>query len=901
MAPSLGSVGRARWVGGGLFGAAVAVAVGLGSGAEPSEPSFEVAGCDGLSPEPTCFVVSTSTLTLWFEGPATEWRVDGISMPVVTRRTARGQSASLSVSSSAEQIALELASGAVIRVGVQRLELPPWQSELERSIARGAFEGAKSRLLDLGEPEDPLARAHWYRHWARLAWRGVPTATPTWTLRDRAARAALGAGLAGLAAEETINAGNALLLEGDQAGALERVQAALGLAEGRLAYVLLDADLLASQIAVESGDFRTAVETAHRVELRAELLGEPSGRWWARRLRARVYQELGRAEETLEILDALIAEVDEASCEGGGLLSERGAAVIAVAEAGGVVDREKARRGLEQALHVFERVCPSGPRRAVDRLNLAALELIDARPEAARVQLERAAEEGAESPGALRSWFLDLDGRRRLLSGRPSAALEVFEVMAEEAKSLRNPSASWRAMIGRAEALRAQGRVEDALRAYEDADAFLLEWSVAVALREGRAAFLASHARSLRGHVQTLLDAGREADSVVVVRRARRRWLDFLDLEARVGALDREVHVKWARAVAEARALRRELDRLQSEGWALADSQRAAHRERVRAVEEASLDALEEALRLSQPRQAELPPLRSGELRLGFARTDAGWMGYGLVAGQPPRVLRLEAEGQLPGRAELGRKLFEPFADLIAAAERIVLLPSGALERIDLHALPHRGRPLLAHAPVVYALDLMEGAPREHGVGPRLVVTDPREDLEAARAEGADVARLLRSGGGEVQTLAGSEATEAALRARLGAASHFHFAGHARADGGAGWQSGLALAGEARLDTGDILALGQVPPTAVLAGCETARTETGVVVGLGVAQAFLLAGARTVVASVRPVEDTLLAQFSRRLYAIEGDSFEHRAWRALLELAESAPDTDWAALRVLVR
>ncbi len=75
---------------------------------------------------------------------------------------------------------------------------------------------------------------------------------------------------------------------------------------------------------------------------------------------------------------------------------------------------------------------------------------------------------------------------------------------------------------------------------------------------------------------------------------------------------------------------------------------------------------------------------------------------------------------------------------------RIRVLPYGPVRGLDVHALPWRGRPLLAHAAVVYGLDLpaapgSSARPAEPPTPPTLrralVVSDPRGDLPGARTE----------------------------------------------------------------------------------------------------------------------------------------------------------------------
>jgi CHAT domain-containing protein len=106
----------------------------------------------------------------------------------------------------------------------------------------------------------------------------------------------------------------------------------------------------------------------------------------------------------------------------------------------------------------------------------------------------------------------------------------------------------------------------------------------------------------------------------------------------------------------------------------------------------------------------------------------------------------------------------------------------------------------------------------------------------------------------------------------------------------------------------DILAMDRVPPIVVLSGCETARADPNGPEGLGMAQAFLAAGAHQVIASVRPVNDALAVSVSKRFYAAWGG---YRAAGAPLDVAPALrtalldiaanPSMDWSTFRVIVR
>jgi CHAT domain-containing protein len=244
--------------------------------------------------------------------------------------------------------------------------------------------------------------------------------------------------------------------------------------------------------------------------------------------------------------------------------------------------------------------------------------------------------------------------------------------------------------------------------------------------------------------------------------------------------------------------------------------------------------------------------------------------------------------------------LLAPFEAELAAAKRVRALPYGPVRGLDVHALPFRGAPLIAHAAVVYGLDLPPV--NKSSVNRRaLLVADPRGDLRGARAEADAVEAHLK--GWTLTRLDGEAATGAAVRAALAATDLFHYAGHGRFAGAMGWDSALPLAADARLGVDDILALPNVPAQVVLSGCETARQAADAPLeAVGLAQAFMVAGAESAIAATRPVDDTLARDLAADLYLHAGtESAEDALRRAQTVLAQGPPGRDWAAFRVLVR
>jgi len=137
-----------------------------------------------------------------------------------------------------------------------------------------------------------------------------------------------------------------------------------------------------------------------------------------------------------------------------------------------------------------------------------------------------------------------------------------------------------------------------------------------------------------------------------------------------------------------------------------------------------------------------------------------------------------------------------------------------------------------------------------HHTGDVLVVGDPREDLPGAEQEARTVAELHG-----VPALIGPQATKAKVQALLQQARLAHLSTHAFFAPGSPLDSGVILA-DGVLSAREVLTAGSVPPLVILSACESGLSD-----GLGgdeiagLAQAFLFAGARSLVVSLWRVND----------------------------------------------
>jgi CHAT domain-containing protein/tetratricopeptide (TPR) repeat protein len=275
-------------------------------------------------------------------------------------------------------------------------------------------------------------------------------------------------------------------------------------------------------------------------------------------------------------------------------------------------------------------------------------------------------------------------------------------------------------------------------------------------------------------------------------------------------------------------------------------------------------------------------------------------------------------------------RIWTPLAESISA-KNIFVVPAGALHRVAWGALPDDARFLadadyvfhaLNHERELVAPTLADAAPAQT----LLAIADPSSAtappaskractgeawpmaaLPGARREAARLGVLWHErfgAGAEATILEGSAATETRVRAGANHADVLHFATHgldvsgdcAKPDAALVATRGFTLAADAPFDektpaasttalmlapgggngdddgllTAQEIAALDLSHTrwAVLAACATASGTTRHYEGLfGLARAFRLAGARTVITSLWPVEDAATAQWSEALYA----------------------------------
>jgi len=246
------------------------------------------------------------------------------------------------------------------------------------------------------------------------------------------------------------------------------------------------------------------------------------------------------------------------------------------------------------------------------------------------------------------------------------------------------------------------------------------------------------------------------------------------------------------------------------------------------------------------------------------------------------------------------------------ADDRLVIVPSGSLERLPFAALVSTAsrRYLLEEHTIVMApsaetlLGAQQRSPDRRNT--LLAISDPRRDdtprLDASIVEVKQIALWYPT----AKVLSGLAATREAFTTEAPVADVIHYSGHAAAGQEEG-EPALLLSNShdsGRMGANEIAAMNLRASVVVLAGCATARGEVRKTDGTAsLARAFLAAGTRSVVATLWPIDDEQAAPFFARLHqALKSGARPSEALRSVqLEAIRSeAPRRQtflWAAIQ----
>ena len=248
---------------------------------------------------------------------------------------------------------------------------------------------------------------------------------------------------------------------------------------------------------------------------------------------------------------------------------------------------------------------------------------------------------------------------------------------------------------------------------------------------------------------------------------------------------------------------------------------------------------------------------------------------------------------------ELAQPLFSvtDMLPYLEGAKLVYLVPHNVLSYLPLHALQVSGDYLLDRFPIVYAPSaavlgsiIQRATKMEHPKQQRaLVVGNPTLDLNYAENEARQVAEFFG-----VRSYLGRDATKVAIQSELPNKDLVHLACHSFFHASDPMQSGVVLAGNRRLTVNDIAGMDLRADLVTLSSCESALNAAfrpGEFVGLP--QAFLWAGASSVLSALWTVNDEftgqLMANFYDRLYdtGLKANTKAVALQQAVLEMRKS--------------
>lgn len=656
-------------------------------------------------------------------------------------------------------------------------------------------------------------------------------------------------------------------------------------------------------VAADTGDHRAAILGFRDAAAQAERLGLDRFRRMSLQEEAMQLDAIGRVDDALDALTALHAAdgVAMQACDRADL--EGNVGWIALHQRKG--ERVDARMWLRRALASMRSECPASydASRVATFLGYAARAEIDhGAIDEALARMREAAAAAPHPPAAI-----DLEWRATradiaLAKNDVAGALREIDGWIAAAEAIGARDSARDALERRSDALLRRGDRAGALDALARAGKIVDLAAIDVPLGEGRESYVRARESADVRRIELLVALDRPDDALRELRRARSRVLDALVGSDRIAALAPASRARWEDAVG---AYRRERDAIEhdvAEDWRYS-AETLAERKRKRATRVATAQAdLDRELALVAPARGEPPPLDTpGELALALFVGARGWHAFASEGGRV-RSVALGAVDPRASRDVLATRLVAPFDAELGRAKRVAVLAFGSARGVDLHALPFRGAPLGTVVPVVYPLDRARNAGPAPALRHVLVVADPTSDLRGARAELEAIEQTLAGASLTLTVLRDKRASGDEVRAALGDADVFHYAGHGRFAGRDGWSSALRLAGHSELSVADVLALARAPRVVLLLGCETAR-ESGEAEapGLGLAQAFLIAGAQAVAAASREVGDDATAAIARDAYArLAAGADLPDAMRAAFAAAAARGDVEWEAFRVLL-
>ncbi|MEQ9499602.1 MAG: CHAT domain-containing protein [Deltaproteobacteria bacterium] len=581
---------------------------------------------------------------------------------------------------------------------------------------------------------------------------------------------------------------------------------------------------------------------------------------------ARIALHLGDYTRALQELDLAAERV--APHERAGVLVERGWTLATAMVAGAIeVDWSKPRADFEVALRLARRDGLPVPE-ANALVDLAWLDHLEGR-DAAEARLR---DLDLDAHPVAQVFVQIVAATRARQEGRLADARAGFEralAMALEGSD-ETSSLAWRATYGLAKTAAAAGEVDRAAQLFGRALDALDRFARHVEIHRARALFAQDRAELVDDAIRVHLSRGDVARAIAVADGARLRVLEPLAYRSALEGLDDAQRLAWRRAVLDYERTRGVYEQ-RAGGAELIPASRldAYHRETARLRDElqARFDAATAILDKSGS-VADSLRLRAGDVT-SLVGPDQGLL-YFHAAADGTYVAFFVTEDHVDYAVQ-SEPTPADWTRSIAKLSHLTIVPPPAPD-------PWRSTHLTpdAFAPTSISFLPLAGllGRRQHtkNRGRPVIVADPQSNLEAARRE----VEALHPG---ARRLVGPAATRRAVLGALDGATHFHFSGHGALQADRPWDARLLLAGGESLSVEDLLIVRPSVAHVVLIGCRTGRSaKLSRTAYLGLAEAFLLVGASSVVASTRDVEDDASRRFVQAFYAAGGADDPFRAY-----------------------
>jgi len=898
----------------------------------------ELAGCEAVTAGPICEVGAENTIRFWVpvSNAGLSAQIDGHPADMVREAGFDGTKGVLKIPVGTRDVELRGPSGEVLfRLPVRPTLDIPAIGEAYREMRKNNLDVAEQRLALAEKDGRPEVALQALRVRARIERRRRNGDRAKELLEQAVAGDHASGRISDEIDDRNLLAYQHMTVDLDFAAAESELSQTATLESG-CPGLRVDGDYYRGLLAVETGRLDAALHWLRRSSEGAARLGLSEQETAARLELTEVLGILGRRAEAAALIER---SEKEAAASTDPCARARLVTSAAWGRLRGALSEEAvtgASRTAAEAVEIARAHCPDAL--AMSLLNLAYTEAGAKKTNDARAHLREAREVASAGDERFRAWSGSLAVELDVID-RPEDALSTLAALQAKGEASLSPELSFEAELGRARALNALGRTKDASSAFAASAAILDVWSELVPLGEGRESFFLQQEKGARLHVDFLVrqaeaaPRGSSARAELVqtaARAARTSLVRFFATLARTEVLpagEQGAYRKSREAVDEALAagkpaprahetvLRKARDaRAAAAGGRSPDAGQAAAGGR-------SPDAGQAAAGGRSPDAGRpVSPARgadsSAPLTLLYHPIHGGWVGFAVEASGEVHMERLppfpeEALGSTESASgeALSRALLSPFQAQIDAAKNIRVPAHGPMRRVAFEALPWKGRLLADAAAVTYGFDAASTLPepaRTHcdGTSRVLLVTDPRGDLPFAEKAGPRVQSALKAHGWEVTWLSGSAATQKSVREALGdpCTALFHYDGHARFEGRDGLRAALVLQ-DGALTVTDILTLPRVPEAVALLGCATGKDE-----GLGLSQAFLVRGAREVLASTDDVDDALSLGVAERLYdsarpAREGPPVLSGALSAGVSVARAAGTMDgpWWLFRVLAR